>query len=268
MTERRFRHQQTIQDFFELENDVLTRAEAAVLARNQMHTFSKHYSMPLELKDDNSNEYPCGWVFNWGPTDAWLVENPSFDPLDGGPGPILVDARDGSLRQLYSYEGEHSVTREHWIAHRAGGSVKSPVIDILERLGELDWYELHPSRLGTNESVAPGMPVVGFRYQEGNEDRLRLISRCLRNYRGRTSWAVTQWDGGEFFDVGPVEREFQDEDFMWMMPAAIIQKAIELDLPYYRSVVMDDFDADFRRLAREDFFPLLDYLNAQLGPIG
>jgi hypothetical protein len=64
------------------------------------------------------------------------------------------------------------------------------IVEMLQRLGSLEWYSVRPSEL-TNGIIPSGcVPVVTFRYTEGNNFAFQRIRSILSGYDGGSRWSI------------------------------------------------------------------------------
>jgi hypothetical protein len=66
------------------------------------------------------------------------------------------------------------------------------VINVLEQLGELEWYAIRPGQLATGDRSRPLFPpLVTFRYKSGNRIPFEKLCRVVSDYTGPVRWTVT-----------------------------------------------------------------------------
>ena len=119
------------------------------------------------------------------------------------------------------------------------------IIEVLERLGELDWYAVRPSELTAGGQIPTFRPLITLRYKEGNDRAYRLITDALTSYRGKGVWTVTGAGGKN----------------LCLMPEAVRQASDTGTGTMDAVDAMIRNDHSFVRLALNDYQDLLNYLD-------
>lgn len=65
------------------------------------------------------------------------------------------------------------------------------MLDILARLGELEWYGIRRAEVSNSHAPPSGVPVITFRFSETNSNQHHAIRTALSSYHGAFNWTIS-----------------------------------------------------------------------------
>ena len=97
------------------------------------------------------------------------------------------------------------------------------IIEILERLGQIEWYSIRPAEINSTSSdldINGCFPIVSLRYLDGNELPFQAIENALNKFPNAHNWQLI---GNHEKNITLAPKAIFDED---MIPS--LTKSCEL----------------------------------------
>ena len=129
--------------------------------------------------------------------------------------------------------------------HIIKADTMSPIVDVLKRFGEIEWYVIRPSGLAEEKTVHLAPPWITVRYRCGNAAAFQNLSQCISSYKGKLKWCVLEVDC---------------KKNLLLIPERLRQHALFIDQKPYEASGDPEIDESFAQVAIEDFTSLLRFL--------